>query len=372
MKVFFELRRIFNRPSTYIILFVIPILFVILGSVFFNSFGATNLKIGVYSEDRSPLSKFTVGIVMSLFQGGTIKYVDANFHEKLKNGELNAVIIIPSNFTTALFGAKQTEIRYIPSPVDTQLSAAAYLVFRKLFDDLSGGPFFNPKVLQQMYTSSSVPAPRLVTEKELDFSQIFAPSLILIITMFAALMIGSGIIVYDNEQGLLQYYILGRISPIVYYFIKFIVVFLISFAAGIVSFVIFLMNGFSIDFFVILTIVTLNAIFHSALGLLISSVSESSMLSNFLGTILSMFLLLASGAITSISLLPDFGKKLLSFVPIYNSVYTLRSVQLFFEHVNLRELLIQNAIISILSSTVFVIISLIVLRTKFLPKGYYS
>ena len=370
MKVFFEFKRVFKRPSTYVVLFLVPVLFVILGSVFFNSFGATNLRIGVYSQDKSPLSKFTVGVVMSLFQGGTIQYVGSDFQKKLMDGELNAVVIIPSNFTISLFSARQTEIKYIPSPVDTQLSAAAYLVFQKLFEDLSGGPFFNPKVLQQMYTSSNVPAPKLVTEKELDFSQVFAPSLILIITMFAALMVGSGLIVYDKEQGLIRYYIVGGIDPVVYYLMKFFVVFFVSFLAGIVSYLIFFLSGFSVDFYAILVIIGLNAIFHSTLGLLISSFSKTSMVSNLFGTTLSVLLLFASGAITSVSSLPELGRKLLNFVPIYNSVYILRTLQLFSESTKLRELLLGNASVVFFGSAIFMVISLLILVGQFFPKWY--
>jgi ABC-2 type transport system permease protein len=370
MKVFFEFKRVFKRPSTYVVLFLVPVLFVILGSVFFNSFGATNLRIGVYSQDKSPLSKFTVGVVMSLFQGGTIQYVGSDFQKKLMDGELNAVVIIPSNFTISLFSARQTEIKYIPSPVDTQLSAAAYLVFQKLFEDLSGGPFFNPKVLQQMYTSSNVPAPKLVTEKELDFSQVFAPSLILIITMFAALMVGSGLIVYDKEQGLTQYYIVGGIDPVVYYLMKFFVVFFVSFLAGIVSYLIFFLSGFSVDFYAILVIIGLNAIFHSTLGLLISSFSKTSMVSNLFGTTLSVLLLFASGAITSVSSLPELGRKLLNFVPIYNSVYILRTLQLFSESTKLRELLLRNASVVFFGSAIFMVISILILVGQFFPKWY--
>ncbi len=368
MKVFFEFKRVFKRPSTYVVLFLVPVLFVIIGSVFFNSFGATNLRIGVYSQDKSTLSKFTVGVVMSLFQGGTIQYVGSDFQKKLMDGELNAVVIIPSNFTISLFSARQNEIKYIPSPVDTQLSAAAYLVFQKLFEDLSGGPFFNPKVLQQMYTSSNVPAPKLVTEKELDFSQVFAPSLILIITMFTAMMVGSGLIVYDKEQGLIRYYIVGGIDPVVYYLMKFFVVFFVSFLAGIVSYLIFFLSGFSVDSYAILVIIGLNAIFHSTLGLLISSFSKTSMVSNLFGTALSVLLLFASGAITSVSSLPELGRKLLNFVPIYNSVYILRTLQLFSESTKLRELLLRNASVVFFGSAIFMVISLLILIGHFFPK----
>jgi len=363
-----EFKRVISRPITYIVLLGLPILFISLGSVFFNSFGADSLKIGVYSEDKSPLSKFTVGIVMSLFHGGTIQYVGPDYVEKLKNGELNAVVIIPSDFTTSLFLARETEIRYVPSPVDTQLSAAAYLVFKKLFEDLSGGPFFNPKVLQQMYTSSSVPAPKLVTDKEVNFSQVFAPSLILLITMFAAMLIGAGSVANDKERGLFLYYSIGKIKPYHYYIAKFTTTFLISFVAGSISYFGFLINGFSMNILVILTIILSNALFHTALGIAISAFSQNTMSSNLIAAILGVLLLFSSGSLMSVSSLPEIGKKILNVIPIYKSVYLLRIAQLFSAEGDFKVLIVKNLLLSIIGASIFVALSIVCIQKEFSPK----
>lgn len=367
-----EFKRIFSRPMTYVMLLALPVLFVLLGSVFFNSFGANNLKIGVYSEDKSPLSKFTVGVVMSLFHGQTIQYVGADYVEKLKSGELHAVVIIPRDFTTSLFSARQTQIKYVPSPVDTQLSAAAYLVFKKLFEDLSGGPFFNPKVLQQMYTSSNVPAPSLVTDREVNFSQVFAPSLMLLITMFAGMLIGAGSVVNDKERGLLLYCSLGKVKPLGYYFAKFTTTFVISFVAGLISYAIFFVNGFSVDWTMVLIIILINALFHTSLGITISVLSESSMTSNLISTIFSILLLFSSGSLTSVSSLPEFGKRILNVIPIYKSVYLLRMAQLFSRDSDFDILLAKNVLFSITGTSVFIALTNAFIIREFLPKSELS
>lgn len=364
-----EFKRIFSRPMTYVVLLALPVLFVLLGSVFFNSFGANNLKIGVYSEDKSPLSKFTVGVVMSLFHGQTIQYVGADYVEKLKSGELHAVVIIPGDFTISLFSARQTQIKYVPSPVDTQLSAAAYLVFKKLFEDLSGGPFFNPKVLQQMYTSSNVPAPSLVTDREVNFSQVFAPSLMLLITMFAGMLIGAGSVVNDKERGLLLYCSLGKVKPLGYYFAKFTTTFVISFVAGLISYAIFFVNGFSVDWTVVLIIILINALFHTSLGIAISVLSKSSMTSNLISTIFSILLLFSSGSLTSVSSLPEFGKRILNVIPIYKSVYLLRMAQLFSRDSDFDILLAKNVLFSITGTFVFIVLTNAFIIREFLPKS---
>ncbi|MEJ5257256.1 MAG: ABC transporter permease [Fervidobacterium sp.] len=364
----YELKRIFVKPSTYIVLFVIPVLFVLIGGIFFNSLASSNLKVGVYSEDKSPLSKFTVGVVMSLFRGGTIQYVGKDYLELLKKGELHAVVVIPNGFTNGLFTGRQTEIKYIPSPVDTQLSAAAYLVFQKMFEDLSGGPFFNPKVLQQMYTSSSVPAPKLVTENDLDFDRVFAPSLILLITMFVALMIGASTFVGDKETKFIRVISVGKARFSQYFLSKFLVTVAISCISGLVAYLVFLPSDMSVSVNDVLVLILFTSLFHSALGIFVSSLSRNYLISNLLGTALSILLIFSSGILTSISSLPRFVRNMLNFVPIYNSVYLLRLEQLFGAgSVNMQMFLKNSAVITTLTCG-FLIVSFLVVKRETTPR----
>lgn len=364
----FDLKRIFSRPSTYFILFLAPVIFVVVGSAFFNSLGATDLNIGVYSMDKSPLSKFTVGVVMSLFQGSTLKYVGPDYLEELKKGELQAVVVIPDGFTTGLFGGKQTQIIYVPSPVDTHVAAASYLVFRRLFEDLSGGPFFNPKVLQQMYASTSVPAPKLVTEKTLDFTQAFAPSLIFIITMFVSIMIGSGLIVYDREKNLFRLFSLSNINTYQYIFSKIFSVFVVSVISGTVAYLMFLITGFEINAFEVILLIVVTALFHSALGILISTLSTTSFVSNLIGASVSLILLLTSGALTPISSLPRILKEIVSFFPIYSAVYSTRLLQFFpNSNDNMRQVAM-TSLISLIGFVILFILSTLIVNHSFMPR----
>ncbi len=364
----FDLKRIFSRPSTYFILFLAPIIFVVVGSVFFNSLGATDLKIGVYSMDRSPLSKFTVGVVMSLFQGSTLKYVGPDYMEELKNGELQAVVVIPDGFTTGLFSGKQTQIKYVPSPVDTHVAAASYMVFRRLFEDLSGGPFFNPKVLQQMYASTSVPAPKLVTERTLDFTQAFAPSLIFIITMFVSIMIGSGLVVYDREKNLFKLFSLSNMNTFQYAFSKIFSVFVVSVISGVVAYLMFLITGFQINALEVILLIIVTALFHSALGILISALSTNSFVSNLLGASVSLILLLTSGALTPISSLPKILKEIVSFFPIYSAVYSTRLLQFFPSSNDNVSQIAMTSSISLVGFVVLFILSALIVNRTFMPK----
>lgn len=361
-----EFRRFSRRPSTYLAIIIMPLLLITLGSLFFKSLGTQNLKIGVYSKDRSPLSKFTVGVVMSLFQGGTVSYVGKDFEEKLMSGEYHAVIVIPEDFTSSLFSAKRTKLYYVPSPVDTHLSAAAFLVFKKLFDDLGGGPFFNPQVLRQMYVSKSVPAPELVTEKGLDFSQVFAPALIFLTIMFTGIIVGCGGIVRDREENLATHYALANLSPLKVVLLKLIPTFVLATVVGLASFGLFVASGLKIKTSVLVLLVLNSAIFYSTLGLLISTFSKSSLTAYLIGSTLSFLFLLSSGALTPISSLPLALRKTVKLMPTTTAVYLTRVMQFFGEYV-VSDLLKVNSAFTWTLSVIMVLVIILRLRLEQAP-----
>ncbi|MFN3691545.1 MAG: ABC transporter permease [Fervidobacterium sp.] len=364
----FEFKRLLARSSTYIVLLFIPIVFSLISSLLYTSVNTTKLVIGVYSKDKSPLSKFTVGVVVSLFRGGTIKYVGNNFEELLKNGDLNAVVIIPEDFTSSLFGAKKTTIRYIPSPVNTELAAAAYIVFKQLFEDLGGGPFFNPKVLREMYTASSVPAPELITDKSMDFSQTIAPSIIFIVPMFIGIVLGAGIISKDKEIGLFKEILLSKMNITVYYLLKYILLLILSFFSSLVAFIVFSLTGLKVHFGFVLILLLGNAIFYSAVGLLVSSIFYSSTVSNIVGSALSVVFLFTSGILVPLNQLAEKAREFVKLSIIYKSTYIVRTVQFFGDKaVNFKEV---NFVLfnSLIFSIPLILISILFLQISLKPE----
>ncbi len=353
----FEFKRLFSRPFTYIVLFIVPLIFALISSSFFYSFSESDLKIGIYTMDKSPLSKFTVGVIVSLFKGGTIKYVNENYEKELQSGNLNAVVVIPNDFTNSLFAGKKTMLKYIPSPVNTELSAAAYLVFKKMFEDLGGGPFFNPKVLKEMYTASNVPAPELVTEKSIDFSQVSATSMIFIITMFIGLLIGAGLITRDKEIGILKQLTLSNFSIFHYLIIKFSTALILSFISGVLVYIYFLLKGFNISPILVTSFILLNATFYSSLGIFISSLSQNTLTSNLLGSTISVFFLLINGPFVNLSEIPSFFRKFVELLPTFRSSYVIRTVQFFGKSTNMLKSESKFIILSITMSILFLLIS---------------
>lgn len=363
----YEYRKLFSKPSTYIVLLFVPVAFVLISSIFFSSVNTTELSIGVYSKDKSPLSKFTVGVVVSLFRGGTIKYVDEKYENALKNGDLNAVVVIPEDFTTSLFAGKKTILKYIPSPVNTELAAAAYIVFKQMFQDLGGGPFFNPKVLREMYTASNVPAPELATDKSLDFSQAFAPSIIFIVTMFVGIVIGSGLISYEKELGIFKQLALSKINVISYFLLKLLVLFSVSTTSGLIAYFIFYTFGLKIPFIYFLILVPVNAIFYSSFGLLISTFLPNTISSNIIGSTFAILFLLSSGTLISINQISKSLKGFITSSVIYKSTYIIRNIQFFGQNGDVARLIFDLFLFSFISSTLMCLFSILSLNLQFKP-----
>uniref|UniRef100_A0A7C5Y769 ABC transporter permease n=1 Tax=Fervidobacterium nodosum TaxID=2424 RepID=A0A7C5Y769_9BACT len=365
--ILYEYKKLFSKPSTYIVLLFVPLAFVFISSVFFSSVNTTELSIGVYSKDKSPLSKFTVGVVVSLFRGGTIKYVDDKYESALKSGEINAVVVIPEDFTTSLFAGKKTTLRYIPSPVNTELAAAAYIVFRQMFEDLGGGPFFNPKVLREMYTATNVPAPELVTEKALDFSQAFAPSIIFIVTMFVGVVIGSGLISYEKELGIFKHLALSKVNIPVYFFLKLFVLFSISTLAGLISYFVFFFFGLKIPFIYFLILIPINALFYSSFGLLISTLLPNGISSNIVGSAFAIMFLLSSGTLVSINQVSESLRKFITSSVIYKSTYIIRNIQFFGVGEDVTKLIVKLLLFFVLLSILISILSILAIKIQLKP-----
>ncbi|ACJ75241.1 conserved hypothetical protein [Thermosipho africanus TCF52B] len=231
MRVWYEFKRLLGKPLNIILIILLPVVLTIASIIFFNGFGVTSIKLGVYNLDNSPLSKFTIKLVMSFFKGGTLTYVDGDYSRFLQNGELNAVMVIPENFTDALYKGEKVNIDFIPSPVDLQLSVGIYNVLNSVFNDLSGSPFFNPQVLRYLFVSNETPAPSFVPKTKnfkTDFGYLFSPAILFLSVIFIILSIGVLTVVNDRDLGLISIFKVNNEKWYVYGLNKFLALFFLG------------------------------------------------------------------------------------------------------------------------------------------------
>jgi len=328
----FEIKRMVKRPSSAILMFLIPLAVVVISLLFFNSFNLSNIKLGILNLDKDPLSRFTVGIVMSLFKGQTLFDVGSNYKDELLEGRYHAVIIIPKNFSSDLYDAKRTEIGFVPSPVDIQLSATIYQVFNSMFEDLEGSPFFNPKVLGYLFAGQGYPAPRLVmkeNEEILSVSSLIAPVTLFLSAAVIVLAIGVNNTVEDREIGLLEQYTHMNLSAVEYISGKVIALSLIGVIESLGAYVLLLLFGVKVPLLTLLILSSASAVFHSSLGLFVSSCAPSIKVGSIAGTGLVVLSFFLSGVIVPISVLPNFLKKLSNISPLFLANLAVRKQEIY-------------------------------------------
>ena len=153
-----------------------------------------------------------------------------------------------------------------------------------------------------------------------------------------------------------------------YAFSKIFSVFVVSVISGVVAYLMFLITGFQINALEVILLIIVTALFHSALGILISSLSTNSFVSNLLGASVSLILLLTSGALTPISSLPKILKEIVSFFPIYSAVYSTRLLQFFPSSNDNVSQIAMTSSISLVGFVVLFILSALIVNRTFMPK----
>lgn len=348
-----DLKRIFkNRISVFIIVLV-PLLVVLLTTVLFNSYSLFNARIGVINQDTDPLSRFTVGIIMSLFRGGTISYVTSDYQERLLRGEYNAIVVIPKDFSKDLYAAKQTSLRFIPSPVDLQVSSVMYQLFKSMFEDLQGSPFFDPQVLRYLFASPGYPAPKLVMnerEELLSFTSLLTPIAIFLSAAFVILALSCTSVVTDRESGLIDLYLSMKINRVSYTVSKVIAFTTVGILESLIASLLFLLLKVHLPVELLLVLILLNSFFHATLGVFLSYVAVNTHVANLFSLSVVVISFFLSGMIVPVTSMPRVIQVFSRFSPLFVMNYTLRKAQIY-NTVGIREL----TIVIIMSILIFIV-----------------
>ncbi|KAF2957526.1 hypothetical protein AS159_07630 [Thermotoga sp. Ku-13t] len=327
-----ELKRTLKNPYSLALILAVPLIITVTAVVLFSSLGFLHTKIGIFNLDTDPLSRFTVGIVMSMFKGGNISYVGEDYDQKLLNGELQAVVVIPKDFSKKLYAAEQTELIFIPSPVDLQLSTIIYRTFRSMFEDLNGSPFFDPKVIRYLFTSPGYPAPKLSAfEKEsvLSFSSMLVPIVVFLSTACVLFSIAASSFQQDEQSRLTELFISMGVGKLSYALSKMAAYTTVGLLVSFSSLLILSLFGAISVTPMILVLLFLNALFHACVGLIVSSLSPNVQVSSMLSVGLTLVSFYFSGTVVPLSAMPSKLQAIAWNYPLFLMSYVLRKQQLF-------------------------------------------
>ncbi len=326
-----ELKKLTRSRFAVLVFLLLPALVIFASVLLFSGFAGTNIKIGVLNLDKDTMSQLTVGVVMSMFKGGTVLYVDQDYVHKLLRGEVNAVVIIPENFSKNLYSAKQTTMHFVPSPVDFQLSVVTYQVFSSMLRDLNGSPFFAPQVIRYLFTSPGYPSPQLVvgtSERLFTLPSVLAPIALFLTSAFVVMILSVQTVVQDERRNLIEYYISLNVSSWKYTTAKILSYSFLGTVESIIALMILVLIKVYIPIHLALILLVLNSILHAGLGVLFSAMCKAENLANLAGVSIIIVTFFLSGTVVPVSSMSKSLKAIATHSPIFLENYILRKSQM--------------------------------------------
>ena len=354
-----ELKRILKKRSSLMMIIASPVLVVLISLLFMQGYNLQTMKLGIYNEDNSIWSSLVMRFIGTILRQENIVKVDQNYEKLLKKGKLNAVIVIPKGFAAKLYSKQPTQMIFIPSPIDLHLAAAIYNVLDSVLADFQGSAFFDPQVLRYIFTESDYPVPRLtLKDSELRFSDLISPFIVFFTAILITVSLASVSTFLDREKNLHEMFLVYNLPARKYACGKILAYTVIGASVSFIAYALtVILTGDNLGFFVTSVLILLNALLHTSVGFLVSSISPDKSLANILGVSVIGISLFSSGFAIPISNLPDILRRIAMSTPVFRTMYALRVYQL--EHT------IDNRSIFVVSLWTVVLFSISVLSGKF-------
>ncbi len=329
-----ELSKLLRKPSVILILIAAPLIVAGLGILMYANYGFSNMKLGFVNLNRDPIGGFTVKLILSFFHGGSVVELRKNdYEEKLMNGNVHAVIIIPEDFTKRIYSREQSYLYFVPSPYDLQISAGIFTVIKSLFDDLEGSMFFDPKVLRYLFVGKGYPAPEVIPkrgEKAMSFDSLMAPAVVFLSGILVVITLSSLSIIEERERGLLNLYKVAGVKAPSFAISSILAYATLGMIESIIAYIAFVIfTGCTINPSYLIPLMLISNLFYSALGVIISSLSPNKGVNVLLMTMTLGFVFFASGSLVPMISIPSGLRKIIERTVIFNTTLVVRKVQIF-------------------------------------------
>jgi ABC-2 type transport system permease protein len=263
-----ELKRILKKRSSLMMIIASPVLVVLISLLFMQGYNLQTMKLGIYNEDNSIWSSLVMRFIGTILRQENIVKVDQNYEELLKEGKLNAVIVIPKGFAAKLYSKQPTQMIFIPSPIDLHLAAAIYNVLDSVLADFQGSAFFDPKVLRYIFTESDYPVPRLTLKNsELRFSDLISPFVVFFTAILITVSLASVSTFLDREKNLHEMFLVYNLPAWKYACGKILAYTVIGVSVSFIAYTLTaILIGDSLGFFITSVLILLNALLHTSVG----------------------------------------------------------------------------------------------------------
>jgi len=354
--IYKETKQIFRDPSSLLIAFVIPAVFLFLYG-FGLSLDIKDIKIGIVMEDTSPEAQsFVRSFINSKYYDVRIDYKRNSFEKQLIAGEIKSILVIPQDFSQKLNSKDNiAPVQLITDGSDPNTATLVQNYTQSLWQNW---------LLQRSYdqgfvkTSGSISLdPRIWFNPQLESSNTFVPGIIAIVMALVGTLLTSLVVAREWERGTMESLIATPVSIVEIILAKIIPYFIL----GIISMILTVIASillFSIPFrgsiFWLLISGSLFMFVSLGLGLLISTVSKNQFVASQI-SIFSAFLptFILSGFIFEISSMPYIVRLITNVIP---AKYFIDNIRTTFLVGTVPDLFIPNVIIMfIIGVAIFII-----------------
>jgi len=324
-----EFLRHIRNPVLLVAMVSIPLVIALFGTYFMPANSLRYLKLAFYNEDRSFLGNFLINFVSSFLKWENIYRFNSlkDFNDSLKNGEVDAGIIIPKGFASSILFKKPSRIIYVPGLDDPQLSIALYQTLSSILNELGASPLFtDPTLIKSVKPEPSIKPPKLVMKlpngKDPNLDSLLFPGIAVASAILIAMVGVAGSIGEDREEGVIDGIFSSPVALSNYMFSKFVVHVTLGVMEALGIFTIPLLLGIRYpgNFGKMFLFTILSICMAVSLGLLFSAPVNSRRASVFISGGVGAVFILTSGAFIPLSALPDVIKRILVYFPMTQAV----------------------------------------------------
>jgi len=327
-----EFRQIRRDVRTLIIVFLFPVFMLILFGYALN-FDVTHIQLGIYDQDRTPLSREYIESLKSTEYFDIVKYIDnqKDVNKSLDEKIVQCVVVIPRDLSEKFFKKENTKIQYLIDGVNGNTASIIMNYVNAATRDLSAK--HRTEILARSGINAYQPLdirPIFWYNPDLSTTEFLVPGLVASILITLSVVLTAVAIVREKELGTIEQINVSPVSPIElllgkivpYTFISLIIAVLIIIAGNLIFHVELKGN------MLLLFISTLLYLFSCLnLGIFVSTIAESQQVAFQMGIVISQLPSnLLSGFIFPIESMPKFVQILTNITPSKFYLVILRSI----------------------------------------------
>ncbi|MEW6554332.1 MAG: ABC transporter permease [Actinomycetota bacterium] len=317
-------------------LFLFPVLLMVILGFVFGSSGEVKLKVGIVDLDGSLQSQ----IVMGAFTGddprikeGLVVETGSEEEERaaIKDGDRNAVVIIPEGFGEKVAAGEQAEVTIIVNQSEVSTAQITTATLNGILSSLSGVLYNLDEAMSGSLQMIAVNEEAAQDVKDFEYIDFMVPGILAMVLMFGGLAGYSLEIASYREKGILRrikvsplslatYLSSGILSVLIFTLVQSVLLLLV----GVFAFNLHI-NG---SYLYIFVLVIIGALSFLALGFLIASLTKNMRSAGLASQAIAMPMMFLSGIFFSVEWVPAPLKVIAQCLPLYYLGDALRQVMI--------------------------------------------